>query len=232
MNIYKDENKIKRNARIGSAITLISLAVLGIGMYITFTRPELLYLSLLALFIGFILSQVGIFYTNRWGRKPRPDEMLDNALKGLDSKYSIYHFYSPVAHLLVGPAGVWNLIPKTQRGKIVFEKNRWRQKGGGILQGYLRLFAQEGIGRPDLEIESDTERLRKFFEKHFPNVELPEIETALVFFHPEVKIEADNAPVPSLFGKKLKDHIRRVAKSNSITQDTVDMIQEKLNRMI
>ena len=216
MNIYKDEIKIKRNARIGSAITLISLAVLGIGMYITFTKPELLYLSLLALFIGFILSQVGIFYTNRWGRKPRPDEMLDNALKGLDSKYSIYHFSSPVAHLLVGPAGVWNLIPKTQRGRIVFEKKRWRQKGGGILQGYLRLFAQEGIGRPDLEIESDAERLRKFFEKHFPNLELPNIETALVFFHPEVEIEADNAPVPSLFGKKLKDYIRKVAKSTPI----------------
>lgn len=232
MNIIKDEKKIKRNARIGSTITLISLAILGIGMYVTFARPELLYLSLLALFLGFVLSQVGIYFTNRWGRKPRPDEMLDQVLKGLDSKYSMYHFYTPAAHLLIGPAGIWNLIPKTQRGKIVYEKNRWRQKGGGLLQGYLRLFAQEGIGRPDLEIETDNGRLRKFFDKNFPSLEIPEVNTALVFFHPDVQIEADNAPVPTLFAKKLKDYIRKIAKSNPISQETVESIQGELEKDI
>lgn len=232
MNIIKDEKKIKRNARIGSTITLISLAILGIGMYVTFARPELLYLSLLALFLGFVLSQVGIYFTNRWGRKPRPDEMLDQVLKGLDSKYSMYHFYTPAAHLLIGPAGIWNLIPKTQRGKIVYEKNRWRQKGGGLLQGYLRLFAQEGIGRPDLEIETDNGKLRKFFDKNFPSLEIPEVNTALVFFHPEVQIEADNAPVPTLFAKKLKDYIRKIAKSNPISQETVESIQGELEKDI
>lgn len=229
MNIIKDEKKIARNARIASVITILSLAILGGGMFITFTRPELLYLSLLALFAGFVLSQIGIYYTNRWGRRPRPDQLLDQALKGLDSRYTLYHFCTPVAHLLVGPAGIWSLIPKTQRGTITFEKNRWRQKGGGLLQSYLRLFAQEGIGRPDIEIETDVERLKKFFTKHFPSLEIPEIETALIFFHPDVNLQADNAPVPTLFGKKLKDYIRKAAKTNSISQDTVEAIQNGLN---
>ena len=52
MEIIKDEKKIKRNAQIGSIITLISLVILGGGMYITFTKPELLNLSLLALLWG------------------------------------------------------------------------------------------------------------------------------------------------------------------------------------
>ncbi len=228
MKIYKDEKKIKRNARIGSIVTLVSLATLGGGMYITFTRPELLYISLLALFLGFVLSQVGIYYTNRWGRKPRPDELLDQALKGLDSSYCLFHFCTPVAHLLVGPAGIWNLVPKTQHGRITYEKSRWRQKGGGFLQSYLRLFAQEGIGRPDLEIDTDIDRLQKFFTKQFPSLAIPKIETALVFFHPEVDIQADDAPVPTLFGKKLKEYIRKVAKSNPISQEIVVAIQEKL----
>ena len=229
MKIIKDENKIKRNARIGSVITILSLAILGGGMYITFTRPDLLLISLAALLAGFILSQVGIFFTTRWGRKPRPDELLDQALKGLDSKYCLYHFCTPVAHLLVGPAGIWNIIPKTQRGTISYEKNRWRQKGGGILQSYLRLFAQEGIGRPDLEIEADNDRIKKYFHKNFPSSELPDIKTTLVFFHPEVIIKADNAPVPTLFGKKLKDHIRKAAKSNPISQENIEAFQEGLN---
>ena len=57
----------------------------------------------------------------------------------------------PTAHLLVGPVGVWVLMPRHQAGRITYDenKNRWRQKGGNF---YLKIFAQENLGRPDLEI--------------------------------------------------------------------------------
>ncbi|MCJ7700231.1 MAG: hypothetical protein MUO62_01500 [Anaerolineales bacterium] len=228
MKIIKNEKLIQRNARIGSIVTISSLVILGIGMYITFTKPEQFYLSILALLVGFLLSQVGIFYTNRWGRKPRPDELLDQALKGLDNRYALYHYFTPVAHVLVGPAGVWTLIPKHQRGKITYQKNRWRQGGGGILQGYLKIFAQEGIGRPDLEIESDIHTLGKFLEKKKPAFEVPEIQAALVFFHNEIVIEADDAPKPTIFAKKLKDFIRKTAKETPLSTETVEKIQDLL----
>lgn len=228
MKIFKDDKKIQRNAKIGSSVTLVSLVTLGTGMYITFAKPELFSLSILALLVGFILSQVGIYYTNRWGRKPRPDEMLDQALKGLDSRYSFYHYQTPAAHVLIGPAGIWNLIPKHQRGTITYTKNRWRQKGGGLFQGYLRMFAQEGIGRPELEIETDVDRLEKFFKKKFPELEIPSIQSALVFFHPEVEIDVKDAPSPTLLGKKLKDFIRKTTKKNSLSPEIYESIQKAL----
>jgi len=228
MKIIKNEKMIKRNAIIGSIITITSLVTLGGGMFITFSKPELISLSLIALLVGFILSQVGIFYTNRWGRKPRPDQMLDQALKGLDKRYAVYHYITPIAHLLVGPAGIWILYSKHQKGTITYQKNRWRQKGGGILQGYMKLFAQEGIGRPDLEIESDTARLEKFFNKNLPELELPHINAALVFFHPEVVLDVDDAPTPSLFSKKLKDFMRKTAKQQSLSPETYEQIQGTL----
>jgi len=228
MKIIKNEKLIHRNARIGSIVTISSLVILGIGMYITFTKPEQFYLSILALLAGFLLSQVGIFYTNRWGRKPRPDELLDQALKGLDNRFAIYHYFTPVAHVLVGPAGIWTLIPKHQRGKITYKKNRWRQSGGGVLQGYLKIFAQESIGRPDLEIESDIHTLGKFLDKKKPAFEVPEIHGALVFFHVDVVIEADEAPAPTLFAKKLKDFIRKTAKEKPIAAEMVEKVQDLL----
>ncbi len=230
MNIVRNEKMVTRNARIGSVITLVSLGVLGAGMYITFKRPDLFSLSILALLLGFILSQVGIFFTNRWGRKPRPDQVLDLALKGLDKNYSLYHYRTPAAHVLVGPAGVWTLIPKHQRGTITYAKNRWRQKGGGLMQSYLKLFAQEGIGRPDLEVASDIEALTKYLKKRLPDGELPEIRSALVFFHPEVQLEADEAPTPTLVDKKLKDFIRKTAKEKPITPDMVATVQQVIER--
>ncbi len=153
MKIIKNEKLIKRNAKIGQYTSLGALAVLGIGMYISFTQPDLFVWALGALLVGFTLTQVGMYFGNRWGRSPRPDEKLDAGLKGLTKDYSMYHWTTPIAHLLVGPAGVWVLIPYHQRGQVTYRKNRWKMSGGGFLQNYMRLFGQEGIGRPDLEAE-------------------------------------------------------------------------------
>jgi hypothetical protein len=146
MDIITNDRLIQRNARIGQVTSIVGLLVLAGGMFISFTRAELFLFSLIALVIGFGLSQVGIYFGNRWGRRPRPDEVLDTALKGLDGRYSIYHYSSPTAHLLIGPAGIWVLLPRNQAGEITYDetKKRWRQKGGSI---YLKIFAQENLGR-------------------------------------------------------------------------------------
>ena len=229
MNVIIDEKTIKRNAKVGQVLTIVSLVVLGAGMYITFQKPELVIVSIGALLFGFLLSQIGIYYTNRWGRSPRPDEQISAALKGLDKRFGLYHYQTPAAHVLVGPAGVWVFIPKHQRGKITYQKNRWKQQGGGFIQGYLRIFAQEGLGRPDLEVESETERLSKFLKKKLPEgFELPEIQAALIFSSPDAEIDADDAPVPAMPAKKLKDFIRNKAKEKPISAENITIIQEAI----
>jgi len=230
MNIFIDEKMIKRNSRIGQVLTIISLATLGAGMFITFQKPEMLGISIAALLIGFLLSQIGIYYTNRWGRSPRPDEQISLALKGLDKRYALYHYQTPASHVLVGPAGVWVLLPKHQRGTITYQKNRWRQSGGGFAQTYLKIFAQEGIGRPDLEIESDIEGFRKFLKKVLSEeTEIPDIQAALVFSNPDVNIQADDAPTPTLTANKLKDFIRSSAKQKPISAGMVQQIQNAIH---
>lgn len=111
MIIVRNEKLIKRNTQIGKYSGIIAIAILGGGMYLSFQYQDQIIYSMVALILGFILSQVGIFYTNRFGRSPRPDQELDNALKGLDDQYVLYHYQSPVDHLLIGPAGIWILFP-------------------------------------------------------------------------------------------------------------------------
>jgi hypothetical protein len=230
MKVVIDEKLIRRNAKIGQIITILSLVTLGAGMFITFQKPDMLPLSIGALLVGFLLSQVGIYFTNRWGRNPRPDEQISLALKGLDKRYALYHYQTPASHVLIGPAGLWVLIPKHQRGKITYSKNRWRQSGGGFIQNYLKIFAQEGIGRPDLEIESDIEGLKKFLKKNLPEeTEIPEIQAALIFSNPNIDIQADDAPSPTLPAKKLKDLIRRTAKSKPVSPEIVTIIQNAID---
>jgi len=216
MEIIVNERLIHRNARIGQVTSIVGLLVLAGGMYISFAQPELFNLSLLALLLGFALSQIGIYFGNRFGRHPRPDEYLNQALKGLDGRFTIYHYKTPASHLLVGPSGIWVLAPRPTRGKITYNesKRRYVQKGGNV---YMKIFAQESLGRPDMEIPSEIEGVTRFLKQRMPEKELPEIQAALVFTNDMTEVEADNAPIPTMTIKKLKDFIRKTAKGETLS---------------
>jgi hypothetical protein len=141
MKIFTNDRLIRRNSRLGQFASIGGLLVLVGGMFVSFKYPNLVGIAWVALLIGFALSQLGLYYGNRWGRRPRPDEHLSLALKSLDDRHTIYHYLTPVPHLLVGPSGIWVILPFHQIGKISFEKGRYKQKGGNIFQRYLRLFA-------------------------------------------------------------------------------------------
>jgi hypothetical protein len=229
MKIIKNEKLIARNSKIAQWMSLGAVLVLGGGMYISISRPELFTVSLVCLLVGFIMTQVGMYMGNRWGRSPRPDEKLDAGLKGMHSEFTMYHYASPIPHLLVGPAGVWVLKPYHQGGKIYFENNRWKNKGGGFFAGYMRIFGQEGLGRPDLEAETEVEIVQKFFKKNMGDGNaIPEVKAALVFTNDNVELEANDSPIPAMKLKQLKEFMRQMSKNRVLSSEQVKRIAELL----
>jgi len=232
MNIITNDKLVKRNKRIAQIASISGLVVLVGGMIISFQNQELINYSFGALIIGFILSQIGIYFTSRWGRNPRPDELINQALKGLDSKYEIYHYTTPASHFLVGPAGLWVLMPRSQRGVISLYRGRWRHSGGGFMQTYLKLFGQESLGRPDLEMQNEIDHIQKYLTKKLPDLPLPEIQAALVFTNDQVDIrisEDEIPPAPTLYLSKLKEFMRKTAKMKPLSLTTVQLITDALN---
>ncbi len=219
MIIVRNENLIQRNTKIAKYSGIISITILAAGLYLSFRYQEQIMYSLIALILGFTLSQVGIFYTSRFGRSPRPDQEMDSALKGLDDLYSLYHYQSPVSHLLVGPAGIWILFPFSQKGKVIYneKKGRWKRIGGNF---YLRFFAQDSIGNPAQEINAAVKRLTKGFGK-IPDFEIPVIKAALVFTNQGTEVDAGSAPYHTLHAGQLKKLIRKEAKGDTSLPTTV-----------
>ncbi len=227
MKILTNEKLVTRNSRIGRYAGLLGLIILAIGAYISFTKPELVSLAWAALLVGFAVAQFGIYYGNRWGRYPRPYDLISKELKGLEDTYALYHYVTPAAHVLVGPAGLWLIFPFYQRGTITYEKGRWRQKGGGLGLAYLKVFAQEGLGRPDLIVESDMNSFSKFIESKVPSDVIPDIHAVLVFTNEQAAIEnVEEAPYPAIPLRKLKDMIRKVAKSDPLSMPKAKAIQD------
>ncbi len=226
MKVITNEKVIKRNSRIGQFATIGGLVVLIGGMFITFRNPSYGSLAWVALLLGFLLSQVGLYFSNRWGRHPRPDELLDKGLKGLNDQFSIYHYTTPASHLLVGPTGLWIILPYFQSGKITYEKNRYRQKGGGFRQTYMRIFGQEGLGRPDLEAASEVQALDRYFKKYLPDNQVQPPTVALVFINQNVQLEVENAPLLTLPLKELKNAVRKNPKEKSLSIISIQEINQ------
>lgn len=234
MNIVINEKTIQRNKRIGSIATIGSILLFGAGIWFTTAVKDPLIINQYiwvvygSLIIGFIGSQIGISLGNRFGRSPRMDERISAALKGLTKDYTLYHYVSPASHLLVGPAGIWALQSYHQRGTIVYEKNRYQQKGGGLLLGYLKIFAQEGLNRPELDVESDFAALKKQLKKEFGE-DLPPLNAALIFLDPRAEIQAEGAPYPALKPDGLKDLLRKAAKNNPLPAATIQRVNQVFN---
>jgi hypothetical protein len=168
MKTVTNTKLINRNAKVGQYTSLGALVVLGVGLYISFAMKEKYIYSFIALILGFFMSQIGIQFTNRWGRKPRADEIIDKSLKGMGREFTIYHYVTPVHHLIAGPAGIWTIIPFFLSGTVAYDNNKWRAKGGGFLQSYMRLFGQENLGRPDLEAEAEIDSAKRYLKRLLP----------------------------------------------------------------
>lgn len=225
MRVITNEKFIARNARLGKWASMAALIILAAGVYLTFARPDLVVWTFVALIVGFLLSQVGIYFSSRWAKPPRIDQQITKALKGLGREYTLYHYSTPASHLLIGPAGIFLFIPRYQRGKITYSKGKWRQHGGPLLW-YLRLFAQEGIGRPDLEIDAEVKAVRKAVEAILDDVdELPPITPILVFTNPQAEVDAPDAPVPTLKIDELKKFLKPYLKSRKLTSEQLKRLR-------
>ncbi len=227
MKIIRDEKYIKRRKTIGQYSGILAIFILGGGMYLSIQFQEQILYSFLSLVFGFTLSQISVFYTNRFGRSPRPDQKIDAALKGLDDRYALYHYQTAVSHLLVGPAGIWVLLPFYQKGKIIYdqEKERWKRIGGNF---YLKFFAQDSIGRPSQEIRNARKAVNKMLAK-IPGLEAPQPRAALLFTSEKARVEAEHAPTPTLHINQLKKMIRKEAKGDrSLSMTVVRTVQDAL----
>ncbi len=233
MKIYQDEKLIKRNKTIGNVLSFASIAILGTGMFLSFSEKASEYLpyTFAALILGFMVFQVGNFYMLKWGKNPRPDEQLSQALKGLDSNYSLYHYKTNIPHLLVGPAGVFALLPYNQTGIIEYNeaRNRWRQKGGNF---FLKTFGGESLGRPDLDSKYTKNDFQKLFKKLDISAGDYLPQAILVFTNPKAVVEAESSPVAALPSDKVKEHIRKQVKTTTAPPELIAQIKAKLDETL
>jgi hypothetical protein len=233
MQIVRDDVLVARRRKMGQIASLVGLVIIGGGLVFTWVAPNwnvpaqyLLSVPLLTLLVGFILSNVGIYFTNRWGRSPRPDEMLDKSLKGMSRDYRLYHFGLPAPHVLLTPSGLQVLVVRYEGGRYAVKDEKWRQSFS-VLRA-LNFMGREGLGNPTKDADYQVDRMRQFLVKHAPELEEVPVEPIIVFVADNVVLDVEDSRVPIQRAAKLKGFLRAETKK-PLPSDTRRMLTELLD---
>jgi len=228
MRIITPLKLVNRNVKIGQyasgagMLLLLGALVLNITSITRTPDPRIMTYVFLAFIVGFTCTNLGLYFRNRWGR--RPDQGLGDGLKGLDERYTLYNYRLGASHVLVGPSGVMIFIPKYQGGPVAYMSGKWINPSGP--RGFARLFAADSLGNPVAEAEAEVENFKRFIKKRAPEMSV-EPQAAIIFMHPRAEISAKESPIPALHVKQLKEYVRRLSKSASIPITTFANLEDK-----
>jgi len=228
MVIIRDEERIARMRRISKYTSFIGMGALLVGLVLVFTNVENVFLyQIIALAVGWLLSQVGIYLAHRYLRSPRPDEVLDEAVKGVARDARLYHYILPAPHVLLLPSGVVVLAPKWQGGNISVEGDKWKQTGMGL----RKFFGQEQLGNPTREAETMIEAVAGAIRKHAPEVEEVPIAALIVFTSKAAqKLDLKHSRIPALHYTKVKGYLRQKKRAEVMPKEDYEAIRAAFDK--
>jgi hypothetical protein len=224
MRVVSNEKLISSRSKIGFWSSLISPVILMMSASTIFTNPDALVTSLVLFVVGIIGFVLGVSF-RKYGRGT--DLEFNQILKKLGNDYSIFHFASPVSHLLAGPAGIWILIPKYARGTVTYsdKSKSWRLRRDRLL-AKIFFFLTEGIGNPARDILGEADALDRYLRKRWELEETPHVQAAVVFMHDETVVDAGDAPIPTLHASKLRAFLREQEKNNQMPKNVIKAFKQ------
>lgn len=230
MIIYRDEERIARLKKRSRRISLAGFLIMASGLIAYFLAPSLgefnerdvfLY-ETASLVIGFGLVQYGLYLQHRYVRSPRPDEVLDEALKSVGKDSVLYHYMLPAPQVLLTPAGPIVFVLKYQTGIIRADGDKWSQKG----LGFRRFFGQEGLGNPTNDAEKMIKALAGYISRHAPDIEEVPIGAMIVFTSKNRdELDVSESRIPAMHYTKVKGYLRQQGKGDPLPEDQYNALR-------
>ncbi|MDX9849130.1 MAG: hypothetical protein RBT01_01355 [Anaerolineaceae bacterium] len=232
MKIIIDQKSVKRNSLIGKILRWVSLGCMLIALIAVFSEdisanPNLFAVYFSVMIVGVLLSSVSSYFTTRFGKSPRPDELINKSLKGLDDRFQIFHYRSSIPHLLSGPAGVWSIIPTFVDGEIIYDekKGNWIHKRNSFLN---RVLQKEYFPNPLSEYKHHHKEFEKIISSL--NNKKPELKVLILLLHKNATISgiSENENIMIISAEKIKDRFRKMSKLENKTNEVSSFLEDQL----
>jgi hypothetical protein len=220
MKVYIDKKKIRKRAELSNLASIGGLILLLASVVMPMFLQKAASLAFVVMVVGLGTAMVGIFYANRWVRKPRPEERLDTLLKGLADSHHLYHYPDlPTDHVLLTPNGVVLLETISLAGVFSYKDGRWRE--AMTIGRALRFIVEEHVGDPIKSVLRTENVLREQLAK-VVDATVP-IKSLVVFSHPNAVLEIEKPSIPVVMVEKLKKQVGiEVPRLEQETYDRLD----------
>ena len=201
-----DRERVNRNAMLSNIGSVGGLLMLLLSVLMPLFLPKTTSLSAILMILGLGISMVGIYFANRWVRKPRPEERLDKALKGLSDGYVLFHYPRLAAdHILLSPTGVTVLETVNLGGVYSFINGKWKESM--TIGRALRYIVEEHLGNPTrAAADSARDLQQKLTQSKDLTVKIP-VKAMVVFTHPTTQLDIQKTPVPVCLVEKLRKQV-------------------------
>ncbi len=206
MKVIIDRERLRRRATASHVASLGGLAIILGAVILSMARPQWATLTTVLIFGGFVVSTIGIYFANRWVKRPRPEDTLALALKGLADPCRIYHYLLPADHVLLTPSGVVVIETVNLEGRFVYRGGKWKQHM--TLGRALRFFVEETLGDPTARAREDAQRMSRLLDAHLSSggPAVP-VNAVVLFVHPNSEVIADSPPIPVCQPAQLRKRI-------------------------
>ena len=228
MIIYRDEERLAKLKKRGQQVSIVGFLLLLGGFVLVFiTIQYLILFQTVALVGGFALTQYGLYLQHRYARSPRPDEVLDDALKSVARDGVMYHYLLPAPQVLLTPAGPIVFALKYQTGVIEAEGDKWTQKG----LGFRRFFGQESLGNPTREAEKMIKSLAGFISQQAPEVEEVPIAAMIVFTSKNRdELDVSGSRIPAMHYSKVKGFLKQQGKGKPLPEADYEALRHAFDQ--
>ena len=204
MKIYIDHQKVNARSQLANLASIGGLLLLLASVVIPLFVASWAGFSWILMVVGLGMAMVGIYYANRWVRKPRPEESLDKALKSFDDHYHIYHYPSsfPCDHILLSPTGLVALEVVNLSGSFFYRNGHWKE--AMTIGRALRYIVEERVDDPVTFSQAMVEELDRRIEKEFNGEVVVPVKALTVFTHPATELEIEGVSIPACKLDKLR----------------------------
>jgi hypothetical protein len=206
MKVFIDRQKIERRARLSNLASIAGLVLLLGSVALPLFLPAWANIAYVLMIAGIGISMIGIYFANRWVRKPRPEASLPPALKSFDDKYRLYLYPClPCDHILLTPAGLVALETTNLAGQFSLRQGQWKEALS--IGRALRYIVEEPVRNPVQSKQQLEEELKELLVKEFGSEAVIPIKTVFVFMHPAAILDLKDSPVAVCKVEKLKKHV-------------------------
>ncbi len=217
MNVAANDAYLKSQKRRAFLIQAVGMGMVFLSFILSFvyiTIPWLIIVAYPALLVGWPMWLWGRGASRRWATAAKVDEAVSAELKGLNTRYALFHQVVlgkiVLDHVLISPDGVLVIEMKEGGGTVSCAEgkegvDRWRAKQG-IIDRVSR-WGDELLGNPTLELDGKIAALREWVTAQGVHPGPLPVAGAVAFYNPATALNIERSKYDVLRLPELKEYV-------------------------